>query len=271
MKILLNIIKYFAIALAIFLVVSIFEGVMGILGSFAGPSSSGDAVGDLKSYSVSSDTTSLDIEINAADFTVKQGEIFSVETNLKGLKVEEKNGKLTIEDKKHFSSGTSYNGAFLTLTIPSDTVFEKVNIITGAGRFTVESLTTDILNFELGAGEVICDKITASRSADIDGGAGKITVTNGSFHDLDFDMGIGQLNFTAALSGKSEFDLGVGESNITVIGSKDEYSLDIEKGIGTITLDGKNISNTEIRGGSAGSIDISGGIGAVNVNFKKGE
>ena len=92
MKILLNIIKYFAIALAIFLVISIFEGVMGILGSFAGPSNSGDAVGDLKSYSVSSDITSLDIEINAADFTVKQGESFSVESNLKGLKVEEKNG-----------------------------------------------------------------------------------------------------------------------------------------------------------------------------------
>ena len=259
-------VKYIAMAFAIFLTVSIIGGILSVFGLFGG-FFGGDAVTeDIKTYSVSSVIQSLEVKINAADFTIKQGENFYVESNLKHLTVEDKNGVLTIkETKKH--AGT-YTGAVLTLYIPEDTVFVKANIITGAGRLTVDSLSAATMNFELGAGEVTVNTLVATSDIDIDGGAGKITISDGALHNLDLDMGVGQLNLTSALTGESDFDLGIGESNITIIGNKDDYKLDIEKGLGNITVDGTSVSNIKGQGNGNNSIEVSGGIGAININFK---
>ena len=265
-----KVIKYLAMAFAIFLVVSIIGGVLSMFGLFGG-FFSGNAVADeIETYAVSSDISSLKVEINAADFTIKQGESFSVESNLKHLTVEDKNGVLTIEERKSFS-GSNYSGAVLTLYIPADTVFEKADVTTGAGRLTVERLSADTVNFEFGAGEVKINTLVANLDADINGGAGKITISGGALHNLDLDMGVGQLNLTSALTGDSEFDLGVGESNITVIGNKDDYKLDIEKGVGNVTVDGTSVSDIKGQGNGNNRIEVSGGIGAINLKFKESD
>lgn len=262
-------VKYLAMAFAIFLTVSIIGGILSMFGLFGG-FFGGDAVTeDIKTYTVSSDIKSLEIKINAADFTIKQGDSFSVESNLKYLTVEDKNGVLTIRDTKKFIR--TYTGAVLTLYIPADTVFDKANITTGAGRLTVDNLSADTMNFELGAGEVAIDTLVASSDIDINGGAGKITISGGALHNLDLDMGAGQLNLTSALTGESDFDLGVGESNITVIGNKNDYKLDIEKGLGNITVDGTSVSNIKGQGNGNNDIEISGGIGAINLKFGKSD
>ena len=262
-------VKYIAMAFAIFLTVSIIGGILSMFGLFGG-FFGGDAVTeDIKIYSVSSEIKSLEVKINAADFTIKQGESFSVESNLKHLTVEDKNGVLTVKETKKFAH--TYTGAILTLYIPADAVFERANIITGAGRLTVDSLSASIMNFELGAGEVTIDTLVATSSIDIDGGAGRITVSGGALRNLDLDMGVGKLNLTSALTGEGDFDLGVGESNITVIGNKDDYRLDIEKGLGNITVDGTSVSNIKDKGNGNNSIEVSGGIGAINLKFKESD
>lgn len=262
-------VKYLAMAFAIFLTVSIIGGILSMFGLFSG-FFGGDAVTeDIKTYTVSSDIKSLEVKINAADFTIKQGDSFSVESNLKYLTVEDKNGVLTIRDTKKFIR--TYTGAVLTLYIPADTVFDKANITTGAGRLTVDNLSANTMNFELGAGEVAIDTLVAASDIDINGGAGKITISGGALHNLDLDMGAGQLNLTSALTGESDFDLGVGESNITVIGNKNDYKLDIERGLGNITVDGTSVSNIKGQGNGNNDIEISGGIGAINLKFGKSD
>lgn len=260
-------VKYIAMAFAIFLTVSIIGGILSMFGLFGG-FFGGDAVTeDIKTYSVSADIKSLEIKINAADFTIKQGESFSFESNLKHLTVEDKNGILTIKETKKYSK--TYTGAVLTLYVPADTVFDRADIITGAGRFTVDQLSARTMKFELGAGEVTIDTLIATTAIDIDGGAGRITISGGALHNLDLDMGVGQLNLTSALIGDSDFDLGIGESNITVIGNKDNYKLDIEKGIGNITIDGTSVSNIKEYGNGNNIIEVSGGIGAINLRFQE--
>jgi len=261
-----KVIKYLAFAFAIFLTISIIGGILSMFGLFGG-FFDGDAVTkDIKTYAVSSEVQSLEVKINAADLTIKQGESFSVESNLKYLTVEDKNGVLTIKETKKFIR--TYTGAVLILYIPADTVFEKANIITGAGRLTVDSLSASTMNFELGASEVTIDTLVAASDIGIEGGAGKITISGGALHNLDLNMGVGQLNLTSALTGESDFDLGVGESNITVIGNKDDYKLDIEKGLGNITVDGTSTSNIKGQGDGNNSIEVSGGVGAINLNFQ---
>ena len=269
-----KVIKYLALAFAIFLTVSIVGGILsavGLLGSLFSDDDAewGDVIGETKTYTVSSEISDLNIQINAADFYIKEGNGFSVESNLKNLEVDEKNGCLTLKDltKIKLNGSNAYENAVLTIYVPVGMVFDNVNIKTGAGRFTVDSLSAATIGFELGAGDVTISKLIAEKSANIEGGAGRITISNGAIKDLALKMGMGQLNLTAALTGDSELELGVGESNITLLGSKDDYELDIEKGIGNITVDGKNVTDYGSSGNGANEVDIHGGVGAINVRF----
>lgn len=264
-----KIIKYLAIAFAIFLTVSIIGGILSAFGLFGGHFSSDAVLDDVKTYSISSEIHNLKIVINAADLYIKEGESFAVESNLKHLKVENNDGLLTIQETK--KSISTYTGAVLTVYVPAGTVFDTATLTTGAGRLTIGNLSAGTLDFELGAGEVSIDSLNATKSADIEGGAGRITISGGALKDLDLEMGVGQLNLTSALTGHCQLDLGVGESNITLIGNKDDYKLDLEKGIGNISVDGKNVSDYGSSGNGTNKVDINGGIGAINVNFKEPE
>ena len=269
-----KVIMYLALAFAIFLTVSIVGGILsavGLLGSLFSDDDAewGDVIGETKTYTVSSEISDLNIKINAADFYIKEGNGFSVESNLKNLEVDEKNGCLTLKDltKIKLNGSNAYENAVLNIYVPVGTVFDNVNIKTGAGRFTVDSLSAATIGFELGAGDVTISKLIAEKSANIEGGAGRITISDGAIKNLDLEMGLGQLNLTSALTGDCNLDSGVGEMNVTLLGSKDDYELDIEKGIGNITVDGKNVTDFGSSGNGANEVDIHGGVGAINVRF----
>lgn len=267
-------IKYLAMAFAIFLTVSIIAGILsvfgffgGFFGGFGGVFSGDDAVSkDIETYAVSADISSLEVKINAANFVIKQGKSFSVESNLKHLTVEDKGGILSIKETKEFNG--MYAGAKLTLYVPANTNFDKVIINTGAGRVNVDYLSADTVELELGAGEVKIDTLIANNDAYINGGAGQVSVLGGALHNLDLDMGIGQFDLTSAITGNSKFDLGIGESNIDIIGKKDDYKFNLEKGIGDIRIDGAKIPETRGLGNGENVIDVSGGIGTINIKFK---
>ena len=262
-----KVIKYLAIAFAIFLTVTITGGILSAVGLFGGLFAWDAATEDMKTYMVTSEIHNLDIQINAADLYIKEADAFSVESNLKYLKVEEKGDTLIIEETKKF--GVTYTDAVLTIYIPAGVVFDNTDLTTGAGRLTVEALSSGTLDFVLGAGDVSITSLIATTSAEIEGGAGRITIAGGALKDLDLEMGVGQLNLTSALTGDCQMDLGVGESNITLLGSKEDYKLDLEKGLGNITVDGKTVSDYGSSGNGTNEVEINGGIGAINVEFKE--
>jgi len=264
-----KVIKYLAIAFAISLTVSIIGGILSAVGLLGGLFAWDAATEEMKTHAVTSEIHSLNIQINAADLYIKEGDTFSVESNLKHLKVEEKGDVLVIKETKKFSG--SYNDAVLTICVPADTVFDRTDLTTGAGRLTIENLSSGTLDFDLGAGDVSIDSLAATKSADIEGGAGRITISSGALKDLDLEMGVGQLNLTSALTGDCQLDLGVGESNIALIGSKEDYKLDLEKGLGSISVDGKNVSDYGSSGNGTNKVEINGGIGSINVKFKESE
>ena len=262
-----KIIKYLAIALALFLTVSIIEGLLGIVGVIGGLMDREPTVKETETYTVTTDIDRLEIEIGAADFKIEQAAEFSVKSNLKNLTVKEQNGKLIIKETNHLSVRTEKT--FLTLSIPSGKTFERVELTTGAGRLTVEHLSADTLKLVLGAGEATVNELNATTAADISGGAGRITISGGALHNLDLEMGVGELNLTSALTGDCELELGVGQSNITVLGDKEAYRLDLQKGLGSLTVDGVNISNSLALSGGRHSLTVHGGVGAIYVDFAK--
>ncbi len=262
-----KVIQYLAIAFAVFLTVSIIGGIFSTVGLFGLIFDEKAVTEEVESHTLSSDIRSLSAEVGAADFSIKTGDRFLVESNLKNLSVKEKNGVLIIKDTS--KAVVSRTDAMLTLTVPEGAELERVKLTTGAGRLQIESLRANRMDFELGAGEVVIEELFAASEIDIDGGAGKITVSGGELRDLDLSMGVGQLNLTSLLTGECEFDLGVGDSNIRVLGNREDYRLDIEKGIGNITLNGEGISNLKNSGKGIHKIEISGGVGSICLDFEE--
>ena len=230
--------------------------------------SSQDAVSDeTKTYEITSEIHSLDVQINAADFKIVSADEFLVESNLKFLSVSEKDGVLKIVDES--KNNSNYTDAILTLYVPGGVVFDDVDIETGAAKMTVDTLSASSVELKLGAGDVRFESLNASADVDIEGGAGRITIVSGTLNDLSLEMGMGELNLTAAVLGDSDLKFGVGESNVTLIGSKDDYKVDIDKGIGNITVDGKTVTDFGSSGNGQNHIEIEGGVGAVNLKFKE--
>jgi len=220
-------------------------------------------------YEITSQISSLDIRINAAELEIGYGETFSVVSNLKELEVEENNGTLTLKELTRAGLGNDlYEGAMLTLYVPAGTEFERVVLFTGAGRVTVDTLSTKRLEMELGAGDVSVGSLFVTGSAGMKGGAGRISVSGGRINGLELEMGVGELELTSALTGECELELGIGDADITLLGSKEDYRLEISKGIGAVSVDGTEVSFFD-SGSGANEVEISGGIGTIDVRFEE--
>lgn len=266
-------IKYCALALAAVIVVGIFSAVYSIGSAVFGIAdnihSTDTALDTAKEFSPTEQVTEIYIDIIAADLTLKTGDTFAAETDSEYISFNQDGGRLEIKEKKHSLIGDS-TAEKLVLTLPKDGLqLKKAEINAGAGRINIEYLNAETLNMQLGAGEVSLSDLTVTDSCKINGGAGKITVTAASINDLELDMGVGELNMTAALFGESSLDCGVGEVKLTLLGKIQDYRLDIDKGIGSATVDGSAVNNEYSFGSGQNELEIDGGIGSIDINFNE--
>lgn len=261
-----RIIKYCAMAFAIFLTVSIFSGIVGAMGAIA-YSTSKDVTGPMQTYSVSSQVENLDMEIGAASMKIVTGDRFQVESNHKYLTVEEKNGTLKISEEK-VAINTSGDSVSVVLTIPEGFVFDSASITTGAGKLELDALTADNLAMELGAGKTDIGFLQAQKRSSISTGAGKLTIRDCQLHNLDMELGVGKQELTGTLTGKCDIEFGIGNADLTLLGSAEDYRIRLENGLGNATLDGQTMEDNCIYGNGENRIEIEGGIGSIDIRFR---
>lgn len=262
-----KVIKYAAMAFAIFLMVNIIGGILsafGIITSFLG---NDNVLKEMKNYEITDTVTELELDVKVAKLSIVTGEKLSVESNLKNLRVDVKNGKLVVEDKTHNWFGSS-GRATLILSFPEELVLEKAEISTGAGTVNIEKLQSDRLVMKLGAGKVKLDNLNVKSRTKVDGGAGEITIKNSSLYGFDFDIGVGEVNCEAAILGESQIHTGVGATNITLKGAKEDYRICVDKGIGNVEVDGWSFSDGQKYGSGENEVEINVGVGAVRLDFE---
>ena len=261
-------IKYLAIAFAIFLTFSIISGIMyGI--SFIGNLFDDDknsVTEKLTDLEIDNNTLLLDIDVSSSNIIIKKGDTFKAETNNKYINSKQDNNKLYITEKKH--NLVYDNDNELIIYIPDDFIFDGVVIDAGAGKVNIEALSTKQLYLNLGAGKVDINNLNVLENAKIEGGAGDLSITATDIHNLDLNMGIGKLSLISKLTGNNEIDCGVGEMNLSLIGTLEDYQISLDKGVGNATIDGSNMKDNNTYGTGINKIDIDGGIGSIDINFK---
>lgn len=266
-----KVIKYLALAFALFIIVNIISGILfGVycLANALGLDKSDNKnVENLKQISKNMDyteITKLNIELAYSNLKIEQSDDFKIESNSPDVSVTQNNKQLIIKEKnnKWFFNKDANE---VVVYIPENIIFDEVKIENGAGEIDIEKLETEKLNFEIGAGKVEIKKLNVSKQAKINGGAGKVEILSGEINNLDLDMGVGKFELTSKLTGKNDIDAGVGKLDVNLIGGKENYTIKSSKGLGTITLDGKQIANDGKYGDGECFIEINGGVGAIDV------
>lgn len=257
-----RIIKYLAMAFAIFLVICILSSIVYAF-AFVGSIFTDEKNDSMKKYSINEVINDLEIEVGGCNLVIKRGLLFTIETNNKYIKYEIDDRELHIEEENHFINDTNNK---LIVTIPYH--LGSLSIETGAGKVEIADLEVNDLDLDLGAGKTNVNDTLVLNNCDIDGGAGELSIKDSDITNMDLDMGVGKVTLNSKLAGSSQINAGIGEVNLELIGSKNDYSINVSKGIGNVRIDTENISNDTVFGNGENKIRISGGIGNINVSFK---
>lgn len=266
-------IKYLAIAFAIFLSVAIISTIatvsttiLSITGIIEAPNS--EKIEFTETYE---NITSLNISLKHSQLTIEKGETFKLTANSeKDFSPKVQNGTLIIREKsKNFLKSLFWkNTNQYTLTIPEDSTFDHIEINLDAGKAHLNNLNTQKLKINAGAGKITASNLSAHKEAKIQGGVGKFDLTDCSFNNLSMECGVGKLTFKGNITGKSKINSGIGAVNIQLTGQKQDYEININTGLGRLTIDGiKQSDDTTINQGAENIINVKGGIGDTSIDF----
>lgn len=264
-----KVIKYVAIAFAAFLSITIIAAIGSVILGVAGGFSSGET----KNFSeVFVDVESIKVKSSIAQVDIVKGDVFQVtgENVPESMKAYVDNHTLIIKDSnKEWSNFIGGSKGIVTITVPEDFVAELTRIDSGLGKVNVEFLNTKKLEISLGTGNIKGYDIVAAQ-VDIDGGVGNISLDNVTFADTKIEGGVGNINIQGLLTGYTKLKCGVGSVDLSIVGDYDDYSFDIESGLGSIRINGDKVSDMKKTvNGATNELDVEGGVGSINIDIEK--
>lgn len=239
-----QVVKYCAIAFAIFLIMSIFSGIFyGIYGLFT----LGD--GFISNQNVeekcqSAEEHCLQVSLAASNLTIKTGDSLKVDTKNDKINTTIDGNRLIITEKgRHLFD--SYDNRDITLYLPEGATYDKIYISGGAGNINIDTLRAKDLEMSLGVGGTEINILEVE--------------------DAKISTGIGDTKINTLEVKDAKISAGIGETSVGLKSKAEEYSIEVSKGIGSITLNGSSVSDDDTIGSGSRKLDISGGIGAIKI------
>lgn len=273
-----HVIKYFAIAFAVLIIGGIISAVItgAMLLSYIFDERDGSEMvpGTAEVIEIEDiakeQITGLYIDLKATSVIVERGDELAVVADTETITVSRGGNGLYIKEKEvHFWSGWSWNNKEIKVILPREwDEMDTLRLNSGAGRVEVSDLVVRNLELDLGAGRVELNQVKATEKAKINGGAGHLVVRESGLQDLDLDMGVGKVELDVKLGGNNQIDAGVGKLELGLRGKLDEYRIKVEKGLGSIELNGEKLSDGAVRGEGNILVDIDGGVGAIEINLE---
>lgn len=229
-----KIIKYCALALAIFLIFIIVTTIANVGYNILEKT---DLINDsnsklLKNNIVISNNESeireIDIDIKSSNIILKTAKNFKVETNNKDIKYSYEDGKVLIKqnnvNKWYFNKN---NNSKLIFYIPSEISLEKIN-----------------LNNNVGDVKIDFEKIS----------------------NLNIDLDVGDIFVKSMLSGKNIIKSNIGDINLELSLKQEDYKFEFDKDIGEVKLNNNKIKRDTITGDRNNNLKIKTNIGDIKIN-----
>lgn len=284
-----KVVKYLAMAFAIFLTCTIIYLVISTIGfavnifSFGGNwilsnKDNSNIVSEESFTDTYDDIEKIYIDHGVGKLTIKPSDTDDVSVHISGLENYYKvsNIKKILKVENQFNIDSFFDFGFrdrslhqeeVIINLPENYELRDLDIQAGAGEIILEDFVTENLNINASAGAISVTKVVAGNT-DIGGGVGELKFRDVEFNSGDIDVGVGSLNFSGKLQGRHTIDAGVGEINLDIQGKLEAYDLSIDKGLGEVKVNGKRYTDVNFsQGQTDNSLDISGGLGSININF----
>lgn len=267
-----KIIKYLAIAFALYLVISIFSIIFGLSREIISSINNDKKESKLlEEYTTISNNVnnieSFKIDISNDDIEIKKGEKFEVKTNDPDVKFYHENSIVKIKSDKTFSWHLSNSSrGTIIIYLPNEFHISELDLNLGAGKIDIDKLFVETLLMDLGAGTMTAKEINVYEKAAINGGAGNINIYSGTINNLNLKLGAGNASIESDLTGSNTLTTGVGKLNLGLSRSKDNYRFDINKGLGNIILNDFDVSEDTLIGDGETKIKINGAVGNIIIN-----
>lgn len=269
-----KIIKYLAIAFAVFLIGVVFSAVVGagvIVGRIFTDTdqvSNADwsdvtSVGDFSAYE---NFSGLKLELKTTSLRIERGEKFEILADDTEVKVHQGGDILYVAEERDWFDW--FDGGQLKIRLPEGKKLTEFILDAGAGKVEIDGLHAEKLDLSLGAGRVELQNVVVISEAKIDGGAGYLSLSGSSLKDLDLDMGAGKVEIEAELLGRSEIDAGVGHLVLNLYGRETDYKVRVDKGLGAVKFNGSEMSDGSAHGDGKNEIKIDGGVGAIDITTR---
>lgn len=214
----------------------------------------------------------LEIDLAACDVTMKEGEDFSISGKNIISEITD-NGEtwhVYSPRKKWYKWFRKGRAGEVTVTLPSEKQFEDVEISFAAAEVDIEKLSARNLEIEGGAGSATIDKLLVTEELDLGVGAGQLIVKSGEISgEHSISCGAGEMDLALQkLEGDMDVSCGMGEINLTLPGAKKDYTFNHSAVMGSVNIEAGEQGGLTTGTGSLADIDLSCGMGAINVDFQ---
>lgn len=259
-----KVIKYCAMAFAIFLTVVIFGSIVSVvLGVTTGIAGVNFFIGEDKERINLAQEYTLEeaerlgiqhvlVDCNA-EITMKQGEKLAIEA----LNVTDEyeirctNGKFSIVQKTpQIKFGFWFDDIsekeIVTVTLPEELFMEQVKVNSGSGKVRLEAFQTDDLTVDSGSGSVSVSDVSTNRIM-IDSGSGKVTLAHTNAGETELITGSGGISVEDTTLGKLRLDSGSGSVTMRNVTAE---TAQVDSGSGSVLVEGKLTGTCEFETGS---------------------
>ena len=292
-----KVIKYFAMAFAISLIVVILTGITTAINGISMGSGWISDVNYIDFTLEYDEVNNLDITNYSGDLYIRDGNVAKVTVMAKKVPdttvVEIKGGKtLTVKNDDgvkwflHFI-GSEYNEeSEIVIIVPQGFTVEKAVFDNHSGKMELRGITASELEISGGSGDIIGSDLSAQKTdietgsgrlefddvslknGNFDSGSGSVKLTDAELANMKFEPGSGSLSVEGSLTGDNRIEGHSGNITFELSNRLDSYELKLSAGSGNIWINGEKRNNKDYHGENAeNELIIKSGSGKVVVNF----
>lgn len=242
-----------------------------------------DGDDDNNSYSVhlgdSENLKGVSIDIPVAEILVSNGyelsvyadEVdsakFSCAINDDGI-LEIKYDNSFLKDKVHISEDgievSDFEIPNISVCLPENIMLSNVSVTTQTGSLYFSGITTETLTTVLSAGNLDINCVNVNESSDISMTAGNTYIDSCILNNFNISITAGDLYADETrLTGTAEINSLAGDTTLNLQGSAEEYTFDIAKFAGEVTVDDGSVPSTS----GSNTLKINKTAGDCEINF----
>ena len=272
-------IKYAAIALGIYLSITIVLVLLGIARGFVGASRNNeirDLVRDREQYQTEDITRTyenikkLEVNVEETELIIRNGDTFKIEgTNIPDrMEIEQDGNKLKVSDEE-VSSSFSDENMVVTIYIPEDIKLDTIDLEINYVSADIQKLNTanlklDIYNNYCEIDEIIADNMEFKNEE------GNIDIYDAEIGRLLFDSESGVEEVSLDITGNAEINLEYSYTDMNLIGTQEDYQINTKNQSGNIYIDGTTItSNSETLGSGNAKVNLDNVHADIFINFRE--